>query len=56
MIPNSGHDGKSSGGSGKCTPCSYKVNAFENVDVLMLGAAAAISELKGENIRAKATH
>lgn len=56
MIPTSGHDGKSSGGSGKCTPCSYKVNAFENVDVLMLGAAAAISELKGKNIRAKATH
>lgn len=44
-IPTSGHDGKSAGGSWKCTPGSYKVSAFENVDVLMHGAVAAISGL-----------
>lgn len=38
------------------TSCSYQVNAFDNVDVLMPGAAAAISELERQSLRTKCHH
>lgn len=43
-------------GLGKCNPCSYKVDAFDDLGILMLGAIVAISELKGKSIRTKASH